>query len=76
MKGTNLDAREYAILAAEAASDKKATDIVAIDVGQLLVITDYFVLATGANDRQVRVIAEEVTKRLKRSGAAARRRGG
>lgn len=56
------------MLAAEAAAEKKATDIVAFDVGQLLVITDYFVLATGANDRQVKVIAEEVTKRLKEAG--------
>ncbi len=37
-------------------------------MGQLLVITDYFVLATGANDRQVHVIAQEVTKRLKEAG--------
>lgn len=37
----------------------------------MLVITDYFVIATGANDRQVRTIAEEVEKALKDNGLAA-----
>lgn len=53
------------MLAAEAASDKKAGDIVVLDVGGVLVITDFFVLATGRTDRQVRVIADEVEKRLR-----------
>ncbi len=63
-----LDARNYAILAAEAAADKKAADVVVLDVAELLVITDYFVVCTGRNDRQVKVIAEEVEKRLKAAG--------
>jgi ribosome-associated protein len=37
-------------------------------VAELLVITDYFVVCTGANDRQVKTIAEEVEKRLKEAG--------
>lgn len=39
-----------------------------MDVGELLVVTDYFVVCTGRNDRQVRTIAEEVELRLKRAG--------
>jgi ribosome-associated protein len=39
-----------------------------IDVAELLVITDYFVICTGANDRQVKTIADEVEKRLKEAG--------
>jgi ribosome-associated protein len=39
-----------------------------LDVAELLVITDYFVLCTGNNDRQVKVIAEEVEMRLKQNG--------
>jgi ribosome-associated protein len=39
-----------------------------LDVAELLVITDYFVIATGNTDRQVKVIAEEVEKRLKDAG--------
>jgi ribosome-associated protein len=42
-----------------------------LDVAELLVVTDYFVIATGQNDRQVKVIAEEVEKRLKDNGLAA-----
>ncbi|MBE0475545.1 MAG: ribosome silencing factor [Coriobacteriia bacterium] len=71
-EGDELEPREVARLAAEAAADKKARDVVALDVGDLLVVTDYFVLATGATDRQVRTIAEEVEKRLKeRAGVRA-----
>lgn len=55
-----LDAREIASLAAEAASEKKAIDIVVLDVAETLVITSYFVIATGNSDRHVRSIADEV----------------
>lgn len=70
-QGRALDSRDYARLAAEAASEKKAEDIVAIDVGELLVVTDYFVICTGRNDRQVRTIAEEVEFKLKQAGLPA-----
>ncbi|MDP2232307.1 MAG: ribosome silencing factor [Actinomycetota bacterium] len=60
-----LESREIAVIAAEAASDKKATDILAIDVAQLLVVTDYFVICTGSNDRQVRSIADEVEEQIR-----------
>ena len=69
--GSALDIRDHAVLAAEAASDKKATDIVVLDVAELLVITDFFVICTGNNDRQVKVIAEEVEARLKAAGLPA-----
>ena len=70
-QGIALDSREYALLAAEAASDKKAEDIIAINVAELLVVTDYFVICTGRNDRQVRTIAEEVELQMKRAGLPA-----
>lgn len=63
-----FDSREWAIMAARAASDKKAEDIMVIDVGQLLVVTDYFVICTGRNDRQVRTIADEVEDQLREQG--------
>jgi ribosome-associated protein len=50
--------------AAEAAADKLATDIVAIDVSQYLVITDVFLLCTAANDRQVRAVVDAIEERL------------
>lgn len=67
-QGRALDSRAYALLAAEAASEKKAEAITAIDVGELLIVTDYFVICTGRNDRQVRTIAEEVEVRMKKAG--------
>lgn len=66
-----LDPREYAVLAAEAAAEKKATDVVVLDVASTLVITEYFVLASGNNDRQVRMIAEEIEAKLKAAGRPA-----
>lgn len=49
-----------ALVAAEAANEKKAEDILAVDVADLLVVTDYFIICTGRSDRQVRTIADEV----------------
>ena len=60
-------ARDWVLEAAAAAADKKAERIVVLDVSKQLVITDYFVIASGANDRQVKTIAEEVERRLSAS---------
>lgn len=67
---------QLAIAAAEAASDKLATDIVAIDVSEQLVITDVFVLCSAANDRQVRAIVDAVEERLHGIGSKPLRREG
>lgn len=61
-------ASERAIAAARAAAEKKAGDIVVLDVADLLVVTDYFVICTGGTDRHVRTIAEEVEFALKQAG--------
>lgn len=50
--------------AAKAAAAKKAERIVLIDVSALLVITDYFLICSGSNERQVRTVAEEIERRL------------
>jgi ribosome-associated protein len=42
---------------------------VVLDVGDVLAITDWFVIATGGNPRQVRTIADEVTTAAKATGA-------
>jgi ribosome-associated protein len=65
-----LEAKQAALLAASAAADKKGTDIVIVEVGPVLVITEYFVVVTGSNDRQVKAIVDEVEKRLKGAGLA------
>lgn len=57
-------ARELALAAAQAAADKKAQDIVILDVTGHLVITDAFVLASAPNERQVTAIVDAVEQRL------------
>jgi ribosome-associated protein len=67
---------ELARVAAEAAADKLATDIIAYDVSEQLVITDVFLLCSAANDRQVRAIVEEIGEKLRIAGARPVRREG
>jgi ribosome-associated protein len=57
-------ARELATVAAQAAADKKAQDIVIIDVADQLVITDVFLLASAPNERQVTAIVDAIEEAL------------
>lgn len=59
------DSKNYALVAARAIDEKKGSDIVIQDVSELLNVTDYFVIATGANNRRVDAIAEEVEEKLR-----------
>lgn len=63
-----MNSQELAVIAAEAASDKKAEDIVAINVAELLVVTDYFVIATGRTNIQVQAIADEIEEQMRVRG--------
>ena len=63
-------------IAAAAASDKLATDIIAYDVSDQLVITDAFLLCSASNDRQVRSVVEEIEEKLAKAGAKPVRREG
>jgi ribosome-associated protein len=63
-------------IAATAAADKLATDLIAYDVSDQLVITDAFLLCSAANDRQVRSIVDEIELRLSQAGAKPIRREG
>ena len=56
-------------IAADAAAEKKATDVMALDVRETLVVTDFFLIATGANDRQVHAIADSIEGILRDHGA-------
>jgi ribosome-associated protein len=67
---------ELAMAAATAAADKQATEILALDVSDQLVLTDVFVLAAAANDRQVRAIVDGVEEALAALGADVVRREG
>src|SRR6266436_6218232 len=67
---------ELVEIAATAASDKLATDIIAYDVSEQLVITDAFLLCSAPNDRQVRAIVDEIEEKLTKAGAKPVRREG
>jgi ribosome-associated protein len=56
------------LAAARAASSKKGTGTVLLDVGGVLTIVDWFVITGATNARQVRTIADEVEEQLKRQG--------
>ena len=49
-----------AVAAAQAAADKKGTDIVLLEVGEIISIIDWFVLVSASNTRQVRTIVDEI----------------
>jgi len=55
---------ELALAAAQAAADKKADDIVILDVAEQLVITDVFLVASAPNERQVQAIVDAIEERL------------
>jgi ribosome-associated protein len=57
-------AHELALAAAQAAADKKADDIVILDVADQLVITDAFLLASAPNERQVLAIVDAIEESL------------
>jgi len=67
---------EQALAAARAASSKLAEDIVILDVRSLIGITDYFVICSGRNERQVETIVQEVERQLAAEGAKPYRREG
>jgi ribosome-associated protein len=60
--------RAWALLAARVADDKQGSRTVVLEVGGVLAITDYFVITSGRNSRQVRTIAEEIERAIKAAG--------
>ncbi|MDP1808077.1 MAG: ribosome silencing factor [Actinomycetota bacterium] len=71
-----MTARELVMVAAQAADDKKATDIIILEMAGILDITDYFLICGGATDRQTKAIADEIQKRLRDFGCKPHRSAG
>lgn len=69
-------ATELAIIAARAASSVKAQEIIALDVSEQLVLTDVFLIASGASERQVKAIVDAVEEQLFKEGVKPIRREG
>lgn len=69
--------RAVAVAAARAASEKQAQDIVVLDVSEVIVITDHFVLCTATSARQVKTVIEAVEDEIRtRLGVRPVRREG
>lgn len=63
-------------VAARAADEKLASDVVVLDVSEQLVITDCFVIASAPNERQVNAIVDNVEEKLREAGHKPVRREG
>ena len=68
--------RALAQRAAEAINEKLGQDIVAIDMTEQMVLSEVFLIATGANERQVEAISDEVFKKLAEIGGKPIRKEG
>ncbi len=56
-----------------AASEKKAIETVVLDLREIASFTDYFVITSGANERQVQAISDEIFETMKKAGTPALR---
>lgn len=60
-----MDSRKLALLCRELADDKKAEDLVILDVSELSSVTDYFVIASGTSEPHLRAIVDEIADTLR-----------
>jgi ribosome-associated protein len=60
-----MDSKKLALLCRELAEEKKAEDIVILDVRELSSVTDYFVIASGTSEPHLRAIVDEITDKLR-----------
>jgi ribosome-associated protein len=60
-----MDSRKLALRCRELADNKKAENIVILDVRELSSVTDYFVIAAGTSEPHLRAIVDEITDRLR-----------
>ncbi|MBF0696612.1 ribosome silencing factor [Actinomyces bowdenii] len=67
---------ELCLVAARAAAQKKAEEIIAIDVSERLVLTDAFLIVSAANDRQVRAVVDAIDEAMLQAGARRQMREG
>jgi ribosome-associated protein len=69
VEGVLLYPAQLAKAAADVASDKKAEDVLLLDIHDLTTIADYFVICTGNNSRQIQAIADTHDEELRKQGA-------
>jgi ribosome-associated protein len=64
-----MDSRKLALRCRELADEKKAEDLVILDLRKLSSVTDYFVIVTGSSEPHLRAIVEEITEKLRQDYA-------
>ncbi|MBD5477645.1 MAG: ribosome silencing factor [Lachnospiraceae bacterium] len=67
-----MDSKEIAKLAITALEDKKAEDIKVIDISEVSVIADYFIIANGTNNSQIQALSDNVEEKLGQAGVPLR----
>lgn len=67
-----IDANRMAVLAVEALEEKKGEDIQIIDIREVSVLADYFIIASGGNPNQVQAMVDEVEEALGKEGCHLR----
>ncbi len=65
---TTKNAKEMARIAAAALEDKKARDLKILDISDVSVLADYFIIASGSNRNQVQAMVDEVEEKLGQAG--------
>jgi len=73
---TNTKAKKIALTAAKLALERNCTDVVVLDLVGVSPATDYYVIATGTSDRQMRTVADEISVEAKQQGFARFGRAG
>lgn len=63
-----MDSKKLALLCRSLADNKKAEDILVLDVRKISSVTDYFILASGTSEPHLRAIADEITDGVQREG--------
>ena len=76
MESVLLDPGQLARAAADIAYDKKASDVLLLDIRDLTTIADYFVICNGNNTRQIQAISDAIEDELKKQGARMLHREG
>jgi ribosome-associated protein len=65
---STVDSKEKSLLAAQAALDKKASDLIVFEVGGLTTVADYFIICSAESHRQVRAIRDHIDAMLSKQG--------
>ena len=68
VKKADRKAKAFALAAAKVAASRHCSDIVVLDLRGKSPATDYFVIATGTSDRQMRTVADEICEAAKKGG--------